>query len=416
MNKIDYAAHKVASIIEAIASVEALDFPYRDARDAVHYIRNVFVLYQSGFQKRTSADTALMLCELVQDNIDDFLIALGFIVRACDLTGALELQGPLLRLTRRAIGSHARLILSSQWSLSPFTLLYPGDFGHEFVLVGLPVPEAGNPLIAPLAGHELGHNIWRQRELGPLVDAVKERIDSNVNDLVKTRYWEHFSTVFRLTKEQLDQIDVLEYLSPTQIAKGWGRSQCEEMFCDFVGLSIFGEGYLHAFHYLISPGSGSRNPAYPAMRDRAQALMQASQRLGIAVPTGFREDLEAAAVNTNPIHKLLLDISDEASSVLFADLITAANEHCEAKGLITRNEADVTRIYESFKRAVPATGAESIANIVNAAWRITLDPSNHWKKDYPITIKEPTKRIELIRDLALKSFEVFEIENVQQEQ
>jgi hypothetical protein len=133
MNKIDYAAHKVASVIEAIASVEALDFPYRDARDAVHHIRNVFALYHSGFQRPTSADAALRLCEQFQDNIDEFLIALGFIVRACDLTGALELQGPLLRLTQRALGSHAKLILSSEWSFSPFTLLYPGDFGDEFV-------------------------------------------------------------------------------------------------------------------------------------------------------------------------------------------------------------------------------------------------------------------------------------------
>ena len=58
-----------------------------------------------------------------------------------------------------------RLILSSEWTYQP--QVYPEkDFLPSYVLIGLPAPESSNPLLLPLAGHELGHSLWRANNVG----------------------------------------------------------------------------------------------------------------------------------------------------------------------------------------------------------------------------------------------------------
>jgi len=387
MALIDYAKQKVKSMIETIDSVRELDFPYEHPREAVNFIRNFFEDRLSHLNEISDPNSARSVCRRVSKNIDDFSRAVGFMVRACDIRGPLELHGPLLRLTRRAIGSHIKLVVFSEWRFSPFTELYPGEFGNRFVLVGLPVSEAGNPLIAPLAGHELGHNIWR------LLPNLQEFVGKEVTKTIK------------LSKKG----ELFE------VAKMWGVSHCEEMFCDFIGLCIFGEGYLHAFQYLVSPGGGLRNLGYPSVRDRIDALLQAAKTLNLAIPLTFEEEFDESDVSSDPKEQLLLEVSDKASQNLVPVLIDVAKQWCAAKGIINRDNDDVHRICESFKKVIPATGAKSLANIINAAWEIFLYDKKCWDKDYPITVKEPEKRVELLRELALKSFEVFEIERIQED-
>ena len=52
-----------------------------------------------------------------------------------------------------------RLILSSEWDYSPFMYDQITDL-PSFVFIGLPACESANPLLLPLAGHELGHSVW----------------------------------------------------------------------------------------------------------------------------------------------------------------------------------------------------------------------------------------------------------------
>lgn len=411
MNSIDHARQKVESVIEIINSVRELDFPYDDPWEAVEFIREHFKKLLIHLKSINDVNAARNICKKVSDEIDNYLFAVGFMVRACDIQGALELQGPLLRLTHRAIGSHAKLVISSEWRYSPFTLLYPDEFGDKFVLVGLPVSEAGNPLIAPAAGHELGHNIWSR--LPELQEFVGREIRDKVTGKIKGEKWDQFQNVFNLSnKEQVGQEDLFDDVY-WRVAMQWGVSQCEEIFCDFIGLCVFGEGYLHAFHYLLSPGGGFRNPAYPSMSHRISALQSASATLGVVVPDRFSEEFDDSDVSSDPKQQLLLKTSDEASQELVPRLVEHALTFCEKKELVARDKADVKRIFDTFKRVVPATGAKSLANIINAAWQISLDNVNHWAVDYPAT-RKPEKRIELIRELALKSFEVFEIERIQE--
>lgn len=410
----DYAIQKVRSFLEIISSVRELDFPYSPPKAAVDFIRKLFDSHLAHLQDVSDEASARRMCRQISEDMDNYLLALGFMVTACDNRGALELQRPLLRITHQAIGSHAQLVISSEWRFSPFTLLYPGEFGNQFVLVGLPVSEAGNPLIAPLAGHELGHNIWYR--LDKLRDHFDAQVSARISASIKSDdLWPKFSKAFRLEKqEEIDQDDLFQPLSPWQIAKQWALSHCEEMFCDFIGLAIFGESYLHAFQYLIAPGGGFRSATYPSMRDRVDALVVASKALTLQVPANFSAAFDEADVSSDHQQQLILSASDAASGGLVTELADAAIHFSKKRELINRHPDDVDRIFESFKRVVPATNARSLPNIINAAWKLYLDPTNPWVEDYPITQKKPEKRIELIRELALKSFEVFEIENIQE--
>ena len=411
---------KVDAVLETIDGVRELDFPYGHAKEAVNFIRNHFEDSQAKLNSIREGAVANNMCRETSKDIDEFLMALGFLVRACDVGGALELQGPLLRLTYRAIGSDIRLVIFSDWRYSPSTLLYPGTFGQRYVLVGLPVSEAGNPLIAPLAGHELGHNIWSRlvRLNKSTANKVKERVKSEI----LADFWNAYSKQFKLKKRpQLDQQEL--FGTPAGVATAWAQLQCEEMFCDFIALSIFGVAYLHAFQYLTAPGGGERNPAYPAMTERVDALIRASESLGIEVPVGFKSEFDRSSPSDDPGDQLLLAIADRTSKSLVPELIEAATSFCHKRKISShttdeekrQNAAEEDRIYELFESVVPAVKARSLSNILNAAWRFFLTEDNPWARDYPETEKEPGRRVELLHELTLKSFEVFEIEKLQEE-
>jgi hypothetical protein len=50
--------------------------------------------------------------------------------------------------------------------------------------------------------------------------------------------------------------------------------QAEELFCDLLGLRLFGEGFLYSFIYVISPHLGDRVPHYPPLAARVSVLIK----------------------------------------------------------------------------------------------------------------------------------------------
>src|SRR5262249_55869158 len=77
--------------------------------------------------------------------------------------------------------------------------------------------------------------------------------------------------------------------------------QCEEVFADFMGLRLFGEGYLHSFEYLIAPFTGEmRSRDYPDMRTRAEFLERAAIKFSISVPEGYVQNFEDSSEMPDP--------------------------------------------------------------------------------------------------------------------
>ena len=92
--------------------------------------------------------------------------------RSTNVRNAFQICAPLQRLCECVLEPSisplrrtTRLILSSEWTYQP--QVYPEkDFLPSYVLIGLPAPESSNPLLLPLAGHELGHSLWRANDVG----------------------------------------------------------------------------------------------------------------------------------------------------------------------------------------------------------------------------------------------------------
>lgn len=415
MNYIEFTKQKISSFLSTVEMVKGLDFPYRHARDAVERIELQTKSLKKDIQNLSESSdksTAITLCTETHSHITNYSDALGLIARACDVRSPLELRGPFLRLTHKALGIQAKLILSAEWRFSPFTDLYPDQFGNEFVIVGLPIFEADNPLIAPLAGHELGHNIWKL--LPPIQGLLTQALYDDVRNQIKNLHSLEFERIFNIKTETLTTQESLIKTEPVDVAVSWANLQCEEMFCDFIGLCIFRESYLHAFSYLLSPGIESlRNPSYPNMQDRVNALMHAATDMKITAPSTIKEDIVTEAHPTEPSQQLLLRLSDSAAKKQIPSLIKIAKNFCEKKGLVPIDEANIKHILNHFKKLVPATGAKDLSSILNASWLLYLDPNREWLSKYE-ELKQEDRRTQLIKDLTLKSFEILEIEKLQE--
>jgi len=67
----------------------------------------------------------------------------------------------------------------------------------KFVLIGVPAFESSNPLLISLAGHELGHNVWNQEDLGKKFDAA---LRDEVLKALKTTYWNAYQQIYPNTQ------------------------------------------------------------------------------------------------------------------------------------------------------------------------------------------------------------------------
>jgi hypothetical protein len=88
---------------------------------------------------------------------------LGLLLRSSNLRNAFEIYFPIKILSTELLEHNTCVVLSSEWEFSPFIYPVALDELPEFVFIGIPASECHNPLILPLAGHELGHVVWRRK-------------------------------------------------------------------------------------------------------------------------------------------------------------------------------------------------------------------------------------------------------------
>ena len=165
MQPLIFAKHRLTAFREELARlVERTEFPYPAAEAALQRIKHVFVEHAEMLDmlnNNSDPNTVNQVCQQQLTDLWDYLPFLGFILRSTNVRNAFEIYTPLQRLAWCVLGPHTELILSSEWDYSPFVYtqipLLPG-----FVFIGIPAHESGNPLVAPLAGHEMGHALWAE--------------------------------------------------------------------------------------------------------------------------------------------------------------------------------------------------------------------------------------------------------------
>lgn len=281
----EYTKEKLLSFQHQITELLRSDFPIPSTIQVLKAIEVVF----SDEEKRLtglsnlSGEVKKAACAQINQKLKEFLPLLGFILRSTNVRNAFELADPITRLFKRILRRELTFILSSEWDFSPLTYTISFRELPNVIFLGLPAFESGNALIIPLAGHELGHWIWRHRGL-------ESQISISLQEHVVNFYIDEWNRFCKLFFEK----DIGDIRSDTAIIDVWTLSfnysvrQCEEVFADLMGLRLFGESYLHSFEYLLAPRTGeTRARDYPDMRTRAEFLLKATTMFSISPPDDY---------------------------------------------------------------------------------------------------------------------------------
>ena len=399
---LDYARQRVASFLQEMRRLKDSDFPHPHSREALDLISQVIESRKvalDGLSAGNTPDVIRNACAEAFVQILGYHPLLGFILRSTNIRNSFEVYRPILTLSRLILGNDTKLILSSEWEYSPFVYNPIADLPN-FVLMGLPASESGNPLLTPLAGHELGHTTWQKKLVSAkyspkLAEEMYKRIEDK---------WTEYQHFFSCNKNDLrgdlfaaKKLGNYHYLA---------LKQAEESFCDFMGIRIFSESYLHAFAYLVAPGSARiRQDKYPKIMTRIQNLVIAAQQYGTVCPVDYAANYSDELDSTNHDQRLLMAATDHAVSTVINDLIQEVNTIVEAAGVPARDESLIQQAYSSYKLLVPASGMVSLANILNAGW-IAYNEANLWDDNEKIK----KDRNHILYDIVLKSIEVLEYE------
>ena len=409
-----FAKQRLAAFQDEVERLARSEFPYPAAEASLQRIKEACAEQVATLElldEGSDPNTISTYCKEQLTFLWDCLPLLGLILRSTNVRNAFEIYTPLQRLAWRILGPKAQLVLSSEWDYSPFTYtqvpLLPG-----FVFIGVPAHESGNPLIVPVAGHELGHSIWREIVKRSLWHpAFMRRLKSTILDKIRAQWPEFHKLHPEIAKPE--DLDTTLFATATWAhAFTWAERQSEEYFCDFIGLRLFGESFMYAFAHLLCPVlEGRRALHYPNVLRRVRFQIRAAQQYGILTPDNYEtwfEDRDEPS-DEDMHEKFLVGLADSAADDLAPELITHARSLLDQPGLPNWKDADqsknhkaiVQRIYDDFVLVAPAEHTEYIAHVINAGWRAA-------NNGIPVLINHSSETV--LRELVLKSLDVLEFE------
>jgi dCTP deaminase len=413
-------------MLDEISRLKELRFPYRHGWVALERIKGHFDVIRrelsSGIAPGDHAGSIHWLVQQPRYWVAYYLPFLGMIERSTSPRTPFEVHGPLLRLARQLVGvdesqseSSVSLVLSSEWDDAP--LLYADPRGlRGFVFLGLPAYEADNPLLVPMAGHELGHLAWRRiaadAEWG---DLVKEAVSAALSEgwgafqsqCNHSQYPDHEWWLDPRGEAEQTYIDFID--QPAE----WALSQCQETFADFVGLLLFGRSYVRAFAYLLTPGLESPDPgSYPPDADRARSLRDMAASAAWRWPAELEDygALFPAQEAAEPEHREAFQLwaADRARTLLLDKLWSRATEVVQRSGVPEADDRGCGQVRARFEKGVPVGSPATLSDILNAAWDAM--PTLAAGLDDATTPTSLGARAHQLGEVVLKSCEILEYE------
>ena len=373
---IDLALERITAFRAEIGRLKESDFPYDEPLKALNLLEADFEKLEQMLRRmRPAAPVNLVnnVCSISLKKLQTYLPLLGFILRSTNVRNAFEAYPPLLRLARRLLGADTQLILSSEWDFIP-VIYHSIRALPKYVLIGFPAPESSNPLLIPLAGHELGHSVWKSPENQPIRESFDEKINNGIVHEIITTWWAEYESIY--SKEGFTRTDVEQGHKETYktwaLAYAWAFRQVEEMFCDFFGLRLFAESFMNAFAYLTSPGVQEKRfpPFYPERKLRLSHLADAARAKDINVPPGFETGYVGEAQHPDRLMRMLMGLADAVSSSLVGDLIKLAWQIADHKEIPQRDQSQVLEITVEFdSKIVPITRPATLVDLLNAGWK-----------------------------------------------
>ncbi|SMD06654.1 hypothetical protein SAMN06297251_12323 [Fulvimarina manganoxydans] len=323
---------------------------------------------------------------------------LGILSRSSVTRNALELYEPFRIICTKFFKIDVSIILSSEWNFIPFTYPMVLDDLPNCIIIGLPASESDNILIFPAAAHELGHTLWLHNQLGS-VYAQRIRIEA---EAIVTADANAVSASFPVLPDN----DLFRKAASEQLVSEvahFAMKQIEEMFCDYIGLFMFGRSYLLAFEYLIAPGLKDRTVGtYPTTYDRAKMLNEEAANHDCSIVD--YENHFVRKQNINPINEFKYKAADRLRNQFIPDIIRTAHDIISDAGISIPNSEKVEAAKKFFAVGMPVSNGFSIGEMVSAAWALFND-----MEFTPLTGSMHDKTNHL-SDLVFKSVEVQEFQ------
>jgi hypothetical protein len=402
-----FSRQKLCSTIDLIDKLSASKFPYDDSVDALQVIKvELDEVLREIEQVDSDANPNVIyhFCREGNSLIYFYMGFIGLLLRSSNVRNAFELYSSIKEIAERILRERdIKVVISSEWNFSPLIYPIPSKRLSRYIFVGLPASESQNALVIPLAGHELGHAIWRR---SGLQTTYNKRIEARIISIFE-KNWDSVEQIFR---RGLKPKDVATHFAARAIWEQslvYSKRQIEEVFCDLIGVWLFGTSYLHAFRYLAAPAIGDRrNELYPPMQARSEILVKAALEFSYPVPKGYIDsfNVSSSPSSTHPAAVLLLHLADQTTATFVDELIHEVNAYLSRIRAIhkpTREGIQHALTYLDLVCAVP--GAKTIADITNAAWQIRLDLAS-WN----IPDISDDGKIPILSDLVFKSLEVDE--------
>ncbi|MCZ7930342.1 hypothetical protein [Agrobacterium pusense] len=395
----ELSQQRLESAINLVTGLLDTDWAYGDASDALRSIcaelvetRDDLVALDDDADPKLLNQYRLASLRTVAE-LTGFV---GFIIRSSDVRNSFEIYHPIKVVGSALLGDKIKLIIGSEWNYNPFIYPLPSTVLLDFILVGLPASEAQNVLLLPVAGHELGHAVWRRTPiLLQMTSVIRKKVTAEFS-----RKWkdvkEHFPPGMTPENIETDLIALEVLRKTTEIA----LRQCEEVFCDLLGFWIFGDAFLHAFEYLLSPDTSRRvSEFYPPNKIRAQHLAKA----GVSWGSKYAPELSSVFVEPEQPKDYSARIAQEVTKDMVSLLTKEVEDLCASKGLSRPTDKGIKAAENQFRAISPAFTGQTAAEALVAAWNIRLD-LNDWH--VPGVVGD--RKLSILNDLVLKSFEVGE--------
>lgn len=400
-----YQKQKIASTIKLVEEFDSIEFPHHTEIEALNIYKeklekllwNLDLLHEFNAVNETYEEVILES----EVYIEKCLELLGIISNSSNVRNAFEAHGPLLYIAQKFLGDQAKLLLSFEWTHTPFT--YPRTFPllKEYILIGLPASESENALALPAFGHELGHSIWKA---GRGSRKFADKLNTEITDIIQNEFWNEFHKFYPYV-EKAGLFDP-SALDAWEEAHSFAIKQLEETFCDFIGLYLFGRSYLRMTEYYLTPFDTERDVYYPSLSKRAEYLRVAAKHLNIGYDAASLSVFKSTTQSSDDARLAFqLSIADAAVDRLVEDLLKFAIRRCKRAHVTAPKDKDSKIILDCFMKKVPGRAIKDLAAIINAGWDAFCN-----KQFCPGDSDE--SRLHGISELSFKSIEIFELEQL----
>ncbi len=393
---------KVDNIKRHLHDMLESDFPLSSGGRALRKLLKVFEELEKNLDradKAKSVESSKLFANLINSKIYQALPIMGFILRSTNVRNTFELLDPFQVISDKVLQSVSHVMISAEWDYIPFAYPQTLEDLRSFVLIGMPGSEVGNPLIVPLAGHELGHAVWRNRSIGGSVNTTLQyHCDALYDEEMK-----NFRRVFPEYKES-DLVHRELLPESKSLSVDYANFQAEELFCDMFGYALFGESYLHAFAYILAPGDG-RGPTarYPTYKTRVETLRRVATEEGVNLPTLADLSLADDPHRGSAQARFIINMAERSVEKVKIGLWDTVQKLLTEKAVLRPVEGMAQKHLREIRMGIPAHEPRCLGDIINAGWL-----HYHDLKSSSRSSAELINKTAHLNEIVLKTIEVLE--------